>query len=319
MTLQLNVDSAAWRRHVSETAKSLGDLIPVVKGNGYGFGRATLIEHAQNISRDIAVGTIFEAHDLPSDCRAFVLTPVGKALPSDKNLAKNIVLTVGSVSHVQNLRAANWHSEVVIKLRSSMNRYGADLSELKTLVTAVQAAGLIQIGWSVHPPLDGTPQSHANEIGNIISGVNSDLPWFVSHVDAESLVDLRKKFANKTIRVRSGTQLWLGDKSMFELNADVLDARPVKSGAVVGYRNITLHQDGTLVMIGAGTSHGVQLVGAELSPFHFNSTRLSLVEPSHMHTSMVFVPTNQTAPKPGDMVDVQQPLTRVYPDIISWI
>jgi alanine racemase len=319
VTLQLNVDSAAWRRHVSETAKSLGDLIPVVKGNGYGFGRATLIEHAQNISRDIAVGTIFEAHDLPSDCRAFVLTPVGKALPSDKNLAKDIVLTVGSVVHVQNLRAANWQGDVVIKLRSSMNRYGADLSELKTLVTAVQAAGLIQIGWSVHPPLDGTPQSHANEIGNIISGVNSDLLWFVSHVDAESLVDLRKKFANKTIRVRSGTQLWLGDKSMFELNADVLDARPVKSGAVVGYRNITLHQDGTLVMIGVGTSHGVQLVGAELSPFHFNSTRLSLVEPSHMHTSMVFVPANQTAPKPGDMVDVQQPLTRVYPDIISWI
>jgi hypothetical protein len=34
---------------------------------------------------------------------------------------------------------------------------------------------------------------------------------------------------------------------------------------------------------------------------------------------MVFVPANQTAPKTGDMVDVQQPLTRVYPDIISWI
>jgi len=319
VTLQLNVDSAAWRRHVSETAKSFGDLIPVVKGNGYGFGRATLIEHAQKISRDIAVGTVFEAKDVPSDCRAFVLTPVGKALPSNKNLAKNIVLTVGSVDHVQNLRDANWHGEVVVKLRSSMNRYGADIGELNTLLAAVQAAGLTQIGWSVHPPLDGTPQSHAAEIGNIISGVDSDLPWFVSHVDAENLVDLRKKYANKTIRVRSGTQLWLGDKSMFELNADVLDARLVKSGAVVGYRNITLHQDGTLVMIGAGTSHGVQLVGAELSPFHYNSTRLNLVEPSHMHTSMVFVPANQTAPKTGDTVDVQQPLTRVYPDIVSWI
>jgi alanine racemase len=319
VTLQLNVDSAAWRRHVSETVKNLGDLIPVVKGNGYGFGRATLIEHAQKISRDIAVGTIFEAHDVPPNCRTFVLTPVGKALPPNKNLAKNIVLTVGSVSHVQNLRDVNWHGDVVIKLRSSMNRYGADSSELNALVAAVQAAGLTQIGWSVHPPLDGTPQSHATEIGNIISNIDSDLPSFVSHIDADSLVDLCNKFANKTIRVRSGTQLWLGDKSMFELNADVLDARPVKSGAVVGYRNITLHQDGTLIMIGAGTSHGVQLVGAELSPFHFNSTRLSLVEPSHMHTSMVFVPANQTAPKPGDMVDVQQPLTRVYPDIISWI
>jgi alanine racemase len=319
VTLQLNVDSAAWRRHVSETAKSFGDLIPVVKGNGYGFGRATLIEHAQKISRDIAVGTVFEAKDVPSDCRAFVLTPVGKALPSNKNLAKNILLTVGSVDHVQNLRDANWHGEVVVKLRSSMNRYGADIGELNTLLAAVQAAGLTQIGWSVHPPLDGTPKSHAAEIDNIISGVESDLPWFVSHVDAENLVDLRKKYANKTIRVRSGTQLWLGDKSMFELNADVLDARLVKSGAVVGYRNITLHQDGTLVMIGAGTSHGVQLVGAELSPFHYNSTRLNLVEPSHMHTSMVFVPANQTAPKTGDTIDVQQPLTRVYPDIVSWI
>ena len=319
MTLQLNVDSAAWRSHVSETAKNLGDLIPVVKGNGYGFGRAKLIEHAQKISHDIAVGTIFEAHDVPPNCRAFVLTPVGKAFPPNKNLAKNIILTVGSISHVQNLRNVNWHGDVIIKLRSSMNRYGADSSELNALVAAVQAAGLTQIGWSVHPPLDGTPKSHATEIGDIISGVDSDLPWFISHIDAENLTDLRKKFANKTIRVRSGTQLWLGDKSMFELSADVLDARPVKSGAVVGYRNITLHQDGTLVMIGAGTSHGVQLVGAELSPFHFGSTRLSLVEPSHMHTSMVFVPANQTAPIPGDMVDVQQPLTRVYPDIISWI
>lgn len=319
MTLQLSVDSAAWGRHVSETANSLGDLIPVVKGNGYGFGRATLIERATKISRDIAVGTIFEADDVPSDGRAFVLTPVGKVLPATKNLAKNIVLTVGSVHHVQNLRDAGWRGEVVIKLRSSMNRYGADLSELSALAAAAQEVGLTQVGWSVHPPLDGTPQSHATEIGSIISDVDSDLPWIVSHIDAKNLADLRNKFAKKIIRVRSGTQLWLGDKSMFELNADVLDARPVKSGAVVGYRNITLHQDGTLVMVGAGTSHGIQLVGAELSPFHFNSTRLSLVEPSHMHTSMVFVPANQTAPKPGDSVDVQQPLTRVFPDFISWI
>ncbi len=319
MTLQLSVDSTAWDRHVSETASSLGDLIPVVKGNGYGFGRATLIEHAQKISSDIAVGTIFEAHDVPSDCRAFVLTPVGKVLPTTNDLPKNLVLTIGSMHHVQNLRDANWHGDVAIKLRSSMNRYGANPSELGALIAAVQAAGLTQVGWSVHPPLDGTPQSHATEIDNIISGVDSDLPWFVSHVDAKNLADLRKKFTNQKIRVRSGTHLWLGDKSMFELNADVLDARPVKSGDVVGYRNITLHQDGTLVMVGAGTSHGVQLVGAEQSPFHFNSTRLNLVEPSHMHTSMVFVPANQTAPKTGDMVDVQQPLTRVYPDIISWI
>ena len=102
MTLQLNVDSAAWRRHVSETAKSLGDLIPVVKGNGYGFGRATLIEHAQKISSDIAVGTIFETHDVPSSCRSFVLTPVGKALPPAKKITQNILLSVRPVCPLPN-------------------------------------------------------------------------------------------------------------------------------------------------------------------------------------------------------------------------
>lgn len=71
-------------------------------------------------------------------------------------------------------------------------------------------------------------------------------------------------------------------------------------------------------MIGVGTSHGVQLVGSELSPFHFNQKRLELVEPSHMHTSMVFIPNGEKSPQVGDHVDVQQPLTRVYPDFISW-
>ncbi|NBQ45817.1 MAG: hypothetical protein EBU37_07130 [Actinobacteria bacterium] len=136
VTLQLSVDSAAWGRHVSETANSLGDLIPVVKGNGYGFGRPTLIEHAKKLSSDIAVGTIFEANDVPSDCRAFVLTPVGKVLPPAKNLAKNNVLTIGAIHHVENLRDADWHGDVVIKLRSSMNRYGANPSELGALIAA---------------------------------------------------------------------------------------------------------------------------------------------------------------------------------------
>jgi len=43
-----------------------------------------------------------------------------------------------------------------------------------------------------------------------------------------------------------------------------------------------------------------------------------LLEPSHMHTSMLFVPAGQTCAQPGDLVDVQQPLTRVVADTIYW-
>jgi hypothetical protein len=37
-----------------------------------------------------------------------------------------------------------------------------------------------------------------------------------------------------------------------------------------------------------------------------------------MHSSMLFFPAGQTVPRIGDQVDVQQPLTRVSADTISW-
>ena len=316
MTLRLSVDSKSWHLHIHDTAKSFGDLIPVVKGNGYGFGRSTLMSHAASLAKEIAVGTVFEAHDVPATCTAIVLTPAGVELP--ETLPATAILTVGSAQHVANLRLNSWRGPVIIKLRSSMNRYGADATELADLKDAITNSGLIQVGWSIHPPLDGNASDHLAEIKNWMLQISSDLPWFVSHIDASGIKQLRQEFAKNKIRARSGTALWLGDKSMTHLTADVLDLRTINQGDTAGYRNVKIKQDGTIAMIGAGSSHGVNLVGSELSPFHFNQKRLELVEPSHMHTSMVLIPVNDKLPKVGDYVDVQQPLTRVYPDCITW-
>ena len=317
MTLRLNVDTISWKRHFREVANGFGDLIPVVKGNGYGFGRTTLIQHAATLSKEIAVGTVFEAHDVPKNCVAIVLTPAGRELP--ESLPQTAVLTVGSLHHIENLKNNSWRGSVVVKLRSSMNRYGADNDELTNVLAALKNAGLTQVGWSIHPPLDGNQSDYLTEIKNWMLQVSSDLPWFVSHIDASGIRQLRQEFVQNKIRARSGTALWLGDKSMTHLIADVLDIRSIGNGETAGYRNVKIKQDGAIAMIGVGTSHGVHLVGAELSPFHFNQQRLELVEPSHMHTSMVFIPKGEKLPQVGDYVDVQQPLTRVYPDIISWI
>ncbi|NBR98929.1 MAG: alanine racemase [Actinobacteria bacterium] len=317
MTLRLNVDTISWKRHFREVANGFGDLIPVVKGNGYGFGRTTLIQHAATLSKEIAVGTVFEAHDVPKNCVAIVLTPAGRELP--ESLPQTAVLTVGSLHHIENLKNNSWRGSVVVKLRSSMNRYGANNDELTNVLAALKNAGLTQVGWSIHPPLDGNQSDYLTEIKNWMLQVSSDLPWFVSHIDASGIRQLRQEFVQNKIRARSGTALWLGDKSMTHLIADVLDIRSIGNGETAGYRNVKIKQDGAIAMIGVGTSHGVHLVGAELSPFHFNQQRLELVEPSHMHTSMVFIPKGEKLPQVGDYVDVQQPLTRVYPDFISWI
>jgi len=317
VTLRLGVDSKSWHLHIHDTAKSFGDLVPVVKGNGYGFGRSTLMSHAASLAKEIAVGTVFEAHDVPATCTAIVLTPAGVEL--SETLPATAILTVGSVQHVANLRLNSWRGAVIIKLRSSMNRYGADATELADLKDAIANSGLIQVGWSIHPPLDGNPSDHLAGIKNWMLQISSDLPWFVSHIDASGIKQLRQEFAKNKIRARSGTALWLGDKSMTHLTADVLDLRTINQGDTAGYRNVKIKQGGTIAMIGAGSSHGINLVGSELSPFHFNQQRLELVEPSHMHTSMVFIPMDDKLPRVGDNIDVQQPLTRVYPDFISWI
>jgi hypothetical protein len=39
VTITLTVRTAPWRAHVAQLANAVDGLVPVVKGNGYGFGR----------------------------------------------------------------------------------------------------------------------------------------------------------------------------------------------------------------------------------------------------------------------------------------
>jgi hypothetical protein len=38
-----------------------------------------------------------------------------------------------------------------------------------------------------------------------------------------------------------------------------------------------------------------------------------------MHTSMLIVNAESPCPQHGDSIDVQQPMTRVFPDVIDWV
>jgi alanine racemase len=318
MTLRLTVNRQAWLGHVHAQAALLGNselLVPVVKGNGYGFGRPILIEQATQFASEIAVGTVFEAHDVPVSHTPIVLTPVGNELPT--SLPHNAVLIVGSVQHVNTLVSHGWSGRVIIKLRSSVQRFGVTAGELVSVVGAVNAAGFEQHGWSVHPPLDGTTSAHAQEIAQWLNVVPNNLPMYISHVDADSLNTLRAANQQRKIIARSGTSLWLGDKSMLTLGTDVLDVSRV-NGGTAGYRNTPISGSGSLVVVGCGSSHGVTANAGDLSPFHFAKQRLAMLEPPHMHSTILFIQDGENCPTVNDIVDVQQPLTRVFVDTIAW-
>jgi hypothetical protein len=71
-------------------------------------------------------------------------------------------------------------------------------------------------------------------------------------------------------------------------------------------------------MIGAGSANGVATLPDGRSPFHFHQRRLDLLEPPHMHTSMLFVPDGVDCPATGDWVDLQRPLISTTVDEIVW-
>ena len=315
MTLRLTVNRQAWLDHVRLTASQHGTTLPVVKGNGYGFGRPILFEQTAHLADHVAVGTVYEATDVPASITPVVLTPVGSHIPH--SLPTRSVLTVGLLDHVALLRSHNWQGSVLIKLQSTMQRFGVSGDELAALRSACEQASLNVVGHSIHPPLNNEGQDRSGEVSCWLELLTDNLPMYVSHLTAEQIGLLRSQFPNRTFVSRIGTALWLGDKSMMKLTAEVLDVHQV-DGGTAGYRSIALPGAGHLVIVGAGSAHGVSEIVGVGSPFHFAQQRIALVEPPHMHSSMLFFPAGQSVPRIGDQVDVQQPLTRVSADTISW-
>ena len=58
MTVRLTVRTAVWRSQIAQQVSAIDGLVPVVKGNGYGFGRLRLAELSAEFCDTVAVGTV---------------------------------------------------------------------------------------------------------------------------------------------------------------------------------------------------------------------------------------------------------------------
>lgn len=304
MTIRLTVDRTRWWTHVTDVVAGVSGLVPVVKGNGYGFGRGELAALAAGLSPLLAVGTMHEIQGLPDGVVPIVLTPTLRA-PADTRP----VLTVGSHAHIDALRG--WGGRVVVKLESDMHRYGGGIE----LVGEAQRAGLRTVGVAIHPPIAGDDDAHRDQIVRRLPEIDPSLDVWVSHLAPDTYESLPTSHRYK---LRLGTYLWHGDRGALRLEADVIDTKPVTGGTRVGYRQVEAPGDGTLVMVGAGTANGVATLDGGRSPFHHRRERLTLVEPPHMHTSMLFVPDGEPVPAVGDWIDLQRPLTATTVDELLW-
>ena len=318
MALTLYVDTPAWRSMVDAVWGSFPGLIPVIKGNGYGLGRGFLAAEARRRgAAEVAVGTVFELDDLvDAGLRPIVLTP---SLDLDRVAVDNrVVLTVGSFAQLEHLVRHRPHGAAVVKVVSSARRHGFAPRDAEGALGMLADAGATVHSLSIHPRLAGSDDHRAAELTSIIGDLPAGIPVTVSHLGAHHYVEVRERHTERRFGIRLGSALWHGNKACFSLRAKALDVRRVRRGETVGYRGGEVPGDGSLVIVDAGSAHGVQPLANGDSPFHFGRRRLALVEPPHMHVSMVFVPSGDPTPAPGDELDVQRPLITTTVDQIRW-
>jgi len=314
MALRLTVQRAAWQAHIDSIADTVDGLVPVVKGNGYGFGRATLHPLVKSLSDYVCVGTVYELDSVGDRVTPVVLTPASTQPPSTAAMA---ILTIGSLRDIDILRGRR--GRIIVKLQSSMRRYGATPAELHDVVSAASGADLEVVGYSLHLPLAGSDADRVAEVEAWLEMIDERKPLWLSHLQPQWYADLRSRHPNRQFRLRLGTTLWHGDKSFLHLHTDVAAVHSIATGERAGYRQVEVTDGGHLVLVGAGSAHGVAALPDGASPFHFARTRMAMLEPPHMHTSMLVCSNDSPCPDVGDRVDVQRPLVSALIDEIEWV
>ncbi len=277
MALTLCVDGERWRGHLRAVAESTPGLVPVLKGNGYGFGIGRLARRAQWLADQgfdvdtVAVGTYEE---LPEVAQRFhgdllVMTPwrpfgAGLELPDD--LTGRVVHTVSREDDLHDLLERQRGARFVLERLTSMRRHGLTGPGLRSAGQWLGGARAGRLeGVALHLPL--AHGSHLGEVRRLLNdvvgaglaaGARPTTVW-VSHLTPDELATLRASYADFRIRPRIGTALWLGDRGALRVTATVLDVHELERGEVFGYRGRTAPKAGHLLVVSGGTAHGIGL------------------------------------------------------------
>lgn len=331
----LHIESERWRAHAAALTARLPGIVPVAKGNGYGFGLAMLGAEVERLGRDtVAVGTLDEAPLVHDAFRGdvLVLTPWHPAIDPEPADDDRLILTASSLEAV---RALSGHGRrVVVELLTSMRRFGLDEEAIAVAVPDIRRLALE--GFALHLPIDNGALSRVAEISSWVRTLRrhqlpTDTLW-VSHVSDAELATLARRHPETHFRPRIGTELWLGDRGSYRARGTVLAAHPTPRGVRFGYRQRKTPGDGHLLIVGGGTSHGVALSaprlvtgvtsrlklagegaleagGRALSPFYVAGQRRWFAEPPHMQVSMIWLPSGVSPPVIGSQIDVDVRMT----------
>ncbi len=332
--ITLYVDGERWDSCLHHATKVHPGLVPVAKGNGYGFGITTLAAKANELGVDtLAVGTYDEVEQADAfEGSVLVLTP-WRPFETRATYDERVIHTVGRIEDLRDLAVKAEQPRVVLEHLTSMRRHGftaRGLREAGDTIGASDEPGVVVEGVAFHLPMGHG--SHLTEVDRLMTEVvAAGLPTnriYVSHLTDNELAVMRSSWRDYDIRPRIGTNLWLGDRNALNVKATVLDVHEVDRGDVFGYRGRSAPRHGHIVVVSGGTAHGIGLeaphangslkeraatiarggldaAGFVRSPYTIDGKQRLFAEPPHMQASMLFVPAGAGVPEVGDEIDVR--------------
>jgi hypothetical protein len=294
MSLLLEVDGSRLSTHLTNVQRAFPGLVPVIKGNGYGFGQSLAADFAADLGVDsVAVGIRGELAEVADRFSGQVVLlepwdPAYSVEPRHLPASQRLVLTVSQPAAVRAIAqtvSADDPVQVLLEGRTSMHRFGMTPEELThtlaepAVADAVTAGGLRMVGLSLHLPLAQpeirnvaitTSAGSAQPSGRVREVLGWSTVWsrighgfantlWVSHLDVDEVSALHGLLSDTDLRHRIGTHLWLGDPQAYRARATVLSVDHLGPGSRIGYRQRRAPRGARLLVVSGGTSHGIAL------------------------------------------------------------
>jgi alanine racemase len=281
----LRLDSARWREHLRMVVHAVPGIVPVIKGNGYGYGLRRLAEESAQLGVGVVgVGTAREVESVrdafPGDI--VILNPwdSSSALAAELAGDSRVISTVSRISDLERLAAGDQllggHQlregaggssppestppRVLVELLTSMRRHGLRTDQLERVPALLD--GVEFEGWTIHLPMRSEGRyAEAERLARAALEVVPGTLW-LSHLPPEEAYALARQLGGAgadpvPVRLRIGTRLWLGEESSRQTTATVLDVHPIRRGERAGYRQRICPADGWILVLAGGTSHGI--------------------------------------------------------------
>ncbi len=305
MTFSLNVDAVKFRHHLSAVVTQCqatgAQLVPVIKGNGYGFTREVLVKEAAGLGLNrIAVGTVWELSEALAKFSGeiVVLEPFNSTDELAvvqwkmilKHSASRVILTLSDL----NFTAASAAGASLIYLEgvTSLHRFGISTSDFSS-IDQIKLGNLSVQGLSLHLPIADSDKP-SGAIAEVSSAVDSSklsgklleiwnwirkyqevataqsFPMHISlsHISNKDIATLKTMCAGYNFTVnfdlRVGTSLWLGAPAALSISGTILQVHDLSTAPRVGYQQVATNGHNRLIVVSGGTAHGVALAAPAL-------------------------------------------------------